>query len=328
MPRHLLVLAIALEITSAVVLFMPLSWGLQALIYFLLHAAATPWLARSLWHQLPRRYRVPAAHSIAFLTVMIFALPFVGFLGVLWGLMMALRLPRQRRSLSVQQIAVPSLPFQALTVHTQLPYSIGALRQILRHATSPLKRVKAVMAMRQMPLQKALPILNIALRDRIDDVRLLAYAMCDSEEKKLTETLQQWQQELDDLSPAKQSAVYALLAQGSFELVYCGLVQGAVRAHWLQQALKFAQRATSSVMNDILLARIYLQLTRYDDALSALDAAAQRGAAASVLAVWRAECAFGLRQFAQVKTYLSQIENNGERGSELAMVKAYWLGVN
>lgn len=328
MPRHLLFAALTLEFFSAVTLFLPWHWGLQALLYLLLHASATPWLARGLWHQLPRRYRVPAKKSILFLTVMIFTMPFVGFLGVLWGLMMALRLPRLRRSLPVQQLGIPPLPFQAPHVHTQLPYSAGALNQILRQSASPLKRVKAVMAMRQMPLQRALPGLNIALRDRVDDVRLLAYAMRDSAEKSITEQIQLWQDDLDELPASKQAAVFSLLAQNCFELVYSGLVQGAVKAHWLKQALIFAQKAVQqqnpSASNYILLARVHLMMAQFESAAAALDQAQSCGASCSSVAIWRAECAFGLRQFAHVQEQLALVDMHGDRGSELSSVKSYW----
>ncbi len=324
MPRSLFFIALMLELTSIVVLFLPWHWGLQTVLYIALHAAATPWLARSLWHQLPRRYRVPAKDSILFLSVMIAALPFVGFVGVLWGLIMALRLPRARRSLSVQIIGIPPLPFQAPTVHTQLPYSAGALRQILRHALTPLKRVKAVMAMRQMPLQRALPGLNIALRDRVDDVRLLAYAMRDNAEKNWIDQIQSLADEIDDLPLNKQGAACALLAHYSFELVYSGLVQGAVKSHWLNQSLRYALQSPTSIMRCVLLARLYLMTQQFDHAEQALNEAQQLGASASSVATWRAECAFGLRHFEKVAMYLAQCTRYGERGGELAAVKSYW----
>jgi hypothetical protein len=194
----------------------------------------------------------------------------------------------------------------------------------LRHAQNPLKRVKAVMAMRQMPLQRALPILTVALRDRFDDVRLLAFAMRDSAEKQLVDRIQLLNEQLDEMSDSKQAAAYSVLAQDCFELVYSGLVQGAVRQHWLNQSLQYALQAQQSAHNALLLARIHFARHEYSLAQQALDRAQQQGISAQHLAIWRAECAFALRQFNDVVGLISQAQGLNERGSDFAAVKQYW----
>ena len=54
---------------------------------------------------------------------------------------------------------------------------------------APFKRLKAVMATRHMAPREAMEIWSKATRDPIDDVRLLAYAMKDDHEKRLTDRI-------------------------------------------------------------------------------------------------------------------------------------------
>lgn len=324
MPRVLILLAIMLELLAWLTLWAPIAEHWQWLLYFLTHGLAVPGLARALWHQLPRKYRVPGRSSLTFLYSFIFCVPFVGAAGVLWGLAMALKLPRRKRFISVKSISLPVLPFQAPQIHTVLPYSAGALRQILRFAEAPLKRVKAVMATRQMPLSNAVPILQVALRDRMDDVRLLAYSMRDAQEKILSDTIQSLQRELPELTGSRAVRAHELIAQQCWELLYSGLVQGAVRQHWLHQALQHSALAGEHLAMQELRMRLHLENNDLGQARVALEYALSAGMSEARSRIWLAEMAFRERDFSGVQTIMQTIPVTGQRGSVLADVISWW----
>lgn len=327
MSRLWWTIALTLEIASVLaVIFISPAW-LALLLYLLLHAAATPMLARACWHLLPRRYRLPVQASMRFLQGILLLMPLVGAVGLLWGLVGALRLPRSRRSLNLRFVGVPELPFQSPQVFAAPPYSSGALRQILRFSDKPLKRLKAVMATRHMPVHESVPVWQIALKDRVDDVRLLAYAMLDGREKQLTERIQEISSELDELPPPRRADAHRQLAGYCWELVFNGLVQGAVREHWLRAARQHAELALATYRDaalSLLYVRILLAQAALEEASVALDEAAATGISASVLAPWRAELAFRQRRFAEIPALLAEDHRHVERGAALAEVRRWW----
>lgn len=328
MPRYWWPLALVLELASLLALLLISPNGLALLAYLLLHGLATPILARACWHQLPRRYRVPVRDSLRFLYGMLFLMPLVGAIGVLWGLLAALRLPRLRRQLNLRFVNVPELPFQPPQVFPTPPYSSGALRQILRCSDKPLKRLKAVMATRHMPVRESVPIWQIALKDRVDDVRLLAYAMLDGREKQLTERIQELSAELDELPAGRRAEAHRQLAGWCWELVYNGLVQGAVRTHWLRVTREHVEAALAVQWEPslcLLHVRVLFEQDELDLVETALQQAQRTGLAPAVLAPWQAELAFRQRRFTDVAQWLTQDLRANEQGSVLASVRQWWL---
>ena len=328
MSRSWWLVALSLELFSVMALMLLSPTWVALLGYGLLHAAATPLLARACWHQLPRRYRLPVRDSMRFLQGMLLLMPLVGAVGLLWGLLGALRLPRSRRQLNIRLIGVPELPFQSPQVFSTPPYSSGALRQILRFSDKPLKRLKAVMATRHMPVRESVPVWQIALKDRVDDVRLLAYAMLDGREKLLTERIQELSAELEEMPLPRRADLHRQLAGYCWELVYTGLVQGAVREHWLNQAHQHVMAALQQQSYpDLCLLAVRIALEQHDHraATEALQRAEQTGMAAAMLASWKAELAFRQRQFAEVASHLAQDTRMTEQGSGMAAVRDWWL---
>lgn len=214
------------------------AWLRQGLIVTAvgLHTVSSYYLARAFWLLLPRRYKLPPRRSLGLLLVILWILPVLGALGVLWSIITALKRPRTRFSRDIRLVVLPELPFSPPTVFPVLPYSEGALRQIIRFAERPLKRVKAVMATRQIAPREAMAIWSRATRDPVDDVRLLAYAMRDDNEKKLTDRILGLTEALPDLPVRAQNISRQTIAALCWELVYHRLVHGAVREHWLRTA--------------------------------------------------------------------------------------------
>jgi polysaccharide biosynthesis protein PelE len=328
------------------------------------HSISSYYLAGIFWQSLPRRYKVPVGRSLGFLFAFLWILPVLGVLGILWSITRALKRPRSRLSKNVEIIVLPELPFSPPAIFPVPPYSEGALRQIVSFAERPLKRLKAVMATRYMSPRQAMTVWSKATRDPVDDVRLLAYAMRDDNEKKLPDHALALIEVLPKVPARARNAHYKMIAALCWELVYHRLVQGAVRQHWLQTARHHLElvlaplsskpagtadgalstastTASPAVSTDVgtdatsrgeatdaeswlLYGRVLFESGELEGARSAFLSAEAAGIERQRLLPWLAEIAFQERRFVDVKHYLSMLPQSGEKGRELALVTAWW----
>lgn len=345
------------------------NWQEGALLFTaaIFHSASSYYLARMFWQSLPRRYKLPPRRSLGLLFAFLWILPVFGALGVLWSITRALKRPRSRSAKNVKIIILPELPFSPPVIFPVPPYSQGALRQIVHFAERSLKRLKAVMATRYMAPREAMEVWSKATRDPIDDVRLLAYAMKDAHEKRLTDRVLALTEALSHLPPRAQNACRKTIAALCWELVYHKLVQGAVRQHWLKNACtqmevvlssspitsgdvpsasasatvrtaseafltstKHGMSEASSLSGGVnadswlLYGRILLESGEAVLARKAFVNAETHGADQQQLLPWFAEIAFRERKFSEAKRCLSALARVGEKGRELALVRAWW----
>ncbi|SEO02840.1 hypothetical protein SAMN05216404_11058 [Nitrosospira multiformis] len=338
-------------------------WQEGALLFTaaVFHSASSYYLARMFWQSLPRRYKLPPPRSLGLLFAFLWILPVFGALGVLWSITRALKQPRSRSAKNVKIIILPELPFSPPVIFPVPPYSQGALRQIVHFADRSLKRLKAVMATRHMAPKEAMEVWSKATRDPIDDVRLLAYAMKDAHEKRLTDRVLALTEALPHLPPRAQNACRKTIAALCWELVYHKLVQGAVRQHWLKNAraqMEVVLTSSSITRRDVpsasvsapvrtaseaslasskhersgggnadswlLYGRILLESGEAAVARKAFVNAQIHGADPQQLLPWFAEIAFRERKFTEAKRCLSALARVGEKGRELALVRAWW----
>ncbi|MGH8764043.1 MAG: protein PelE [Nitrosospira sp.] len=341
MVRVPMLLGCAAETLAALLLWLGGSyWMILAAV--ILHAVSSYYFARGFWRLLPRRYRVPPRRSFSLLFILLWMLPVLGALGLLWSVIGALKRPRSRSSQTVKIIPLPELPFSPPIIVPVPPYSQGALRQIVHFAERPLKRLKAVMATRHMPSREAMMVWSKATRDPVDDVRLLAYAMKDDNEKKLTEQILELTEALADMPVRMKNGYHKTIAALCWELVYHRLAQGAVRQHWLQTARhhielvlgpsaampdESASSAIPSVSDAnswLLYGRILLDSGDLAPAGEAFARAQADGIDEQKILPWLAEIAFNERKFSDVKRYMTALRRHGEKGRELAQVKVWW----
>ncbi len=369
MYRRVMLLGFTAEALAAVLLWFSAAmgpgtatgstgWAIAAAIAF--HSISSYFLAWGFWQLLPRRYKLPARRTLSFLFVLLWILPVVGALGVLWSIVSALKQPRGRAFQGARIIRLPELPFAPPVIYKVPPYSQGALRQIVYFATRPLKRLKAVMATRHMAPRDAMAIWSKATRDPVDDVRLLAYAMLDNSEKKLADRILAMTEALSETPVGRRNDTHKIIAALCWELVYHRLVQGAVRQHWLETARRhievvlmplvrasgsgaatFAgvempgaetlkEPGTSTAFNAgdpdswMLYGRILLEADDLVQAGQAFAQARHAGMGEQKIAPWLAEIAFRERKFEAVRRYLSAGVRAGEKGRDLALVTAWW----
>ncbi len=301
-------LALALETGGVTGLLSPTAGNLELAAYLIAHAMACALLTLILLPLMPSRYRGQPITTGVFLFTLQFAIPFIGSVGLVLGMLLALYLPRSSRDIPWQEVDIPELPFQPIDMDLQVVYSQGGLRQVLREAISTDKRLKALMATRQRNDRDAIEILREALKDPSDDVRLLAYSMLEQKEKTLAQragTLQQSLQNADDLTSV---SLQRRLAQVWWEMAYLGLAQGGLRHYYLDSAGKLLRRlvARRSQHNDWrLLGRVELALGNIDNAEEAFRSALAGGSSPELIMPYLGEVAYLRRDFAQVRQHLS-----------------------
>ncbi|MDX1635066.1 MAG: HEAT repeat domain-containing protein [Marinobacter sp.] len=323
----LILMAVALESGGIAGLFSPLAPDMQLTAYLTAHAMACACLSLVILPLLPGRYRGQPLMAGLFLFSVQFAIPFLGSLGVLVGILLALYLPRSQREIPWQEIDIPELPFRPLDLNQQVIYSQGGLRQVLREAGDADKRLQALMATRQMPDRDAVDILREALKDPADDVRLLAYSMLEQKEKTLTQRASLVQQALEQGSDKETLSLRRRLAQVWWEMAYLGLAQGGLRTYYLNNA--------ATALTDIirqrphhgdwrLLGRVELARDNLEAAEQAFQQAQANGSPPEVILPYLAELAFLRRDFDRVRECLAACPRDRLHPANRPLLEA-WL---
>lgn len=193
-----------------------------------------------------------------------------------------------------------------------------------------------MLATRHMEERDAVTVLRAALRDPADEVRLLAYALLDRREKRLSAAIRRLAAELEAGLP-QPAAHHQRLAELHWEMAYLGLATGEVLRHYLREARRHARRALAAAPAGgpeagvnraelhFLLARVALWLEDHDEAQAALVAAAAEGLPRNRLLPYLAELAFVTRRYALVPRILAGLERDVYRPGLLTELEAQWL---
>jgi polysaccharide biosynthesis protein PelE len=300
----------------------------QQAAFLALHAAASVAGGLLMAGIVPRRYRSqPGRAFVLFFSLCLF-LPGLGLAGLLLAVWPGMVRERRLKQEVYSRVAVPELPYKPLKVQAQPIYGQAGMISVLRHAPDPERRIKALIATRQMTSQEAIPVLKEALRDPVDDVRLLAYSMLDAKEEAINATIRKLLRTLEQ-DPADQGGrLHQRISTCYWELAYLGLAQGEVLRHALARALEHLEQALNAGADEPTLhiqrGRLLMHQMRWDDAAHAFDVAVQRGVPAAGVAPYLAEIAFEQREFHQVAGYLERLGPAIRNSERLAAVAAYW----
>lgn len=255
--------------------------------------------------------------------------PVLGLAGLLLAVWPGIVMERHARQDAYQRVDVPELPFQPLKVQNQPIYGRAGMISVLRYAQDPERRIKALIATRQMTSQEAIPVLKEALRDPVDDVRLLAYSMLDAKEEEINATIRRLLQRIEHSPSDQQQKLHHRISNCYWELAYLGLAQGEVLRHSLAQALSHLEQALASGADEPALhvqrGRLLMHQQRWDEAGRAFAAAIKQGIPALGVAPYLAEIAFEKKNFQLAATHLRELGPSVRRSERLAAVSAYWI---
>jgi len=265
--------------------------------------------------------------------MIIFVIPGFSFIGLPACLVYAASPPKKEEVDLTMVVDVPALPFKPLQFDSKLSFSRGGLFEVLERSGDAEKRLIAVMATNRMPPRQAIPLLKIAMRDSVDDVRLLAYSIKDKHESEINERIKELtdglkESDVENTNPItlEQASALRSLAFAYWELVYLELAEGQIKTFCLKACAENSQRALHRLLDApvaVLLARAKLALGDTKGANKALDQALSFGIKPEVVAPHRAEIAFVENRFDDVK--LSMEELHDIRFENLKDVHDYWV---
>ncbi|OAN13076.1 hypothetical protein A3K86_15540 [Photobacterium jeanii] len=285
------------------------------------HALACASFTLLCWILLPKKYKTPVISSVSFLFLFNFLLPLFGMIGTAASLLVALYIPRKQNMVTWEECEEAPLPQSpGDVINTQ--FGSGALREILLHNTDPERRLLAVSAIRHLPKPQAVPLLQLALKDLSDDVRLLAYASLETIETQINEAIALFKNQFQFKEQA--SKAYEI-AQQYWELCYLGIAEGALRKHYLEQAehyLKLAIKITPDASSHLLLGRVLLEQQRPHDAMRSLTQAMEGGLLVKQVAPYLAEAAYEAGDYETAKYYINYFPE--QKGEKLSQIKEYW----
>ena len=279
--------------------------------FFAAQAVAAALLAPMMRLLMPPEWRQPRGPVLLLLFCFAFFIPLFGIAGMLLTVLITLILPKRWQYRDFNE--VEKLQFVPPSREAAGQLRISSLRTALLDPDAPAEvRLRSLVAMQTLPMRTIGPLLRRLLRDPSDDLRLLAYGMLDSEEKKINALIGA---ELGNLekNPDRALRLNSLrhLAELHWELVYAGLVQGDVRDHAIASALGHLAGAIRIAPTDaglwLLRGRLLQAGGKMASADEAFNIAVSCGLEEARALPYLAEIAYAQRRFLLVSDYLGLI---------------------
>jgi len=301
--------------------------------YLLVHALASALLSLFLFPLLATRQAKPRLGIVLLMLVCSYAVPIAGFFGVLVAAMV-LRL--YRKPATHADFSALQMPEFDQHQRRQGQFRHAGLRSFLSNIHAPLQsRMRAMVALQYVSGRTASPLLRTVLSDPSEDLRLLAYGMLDTLEKRINSSI--------DVEIAVLNAAQAeggktgartlesaqRLSDLYWELIYQDLVQGDVRQHAIQESLRYCDWVLQEEADH---AQLHLRRGRLLHEQKHADAAAQAYAQARTLGLpatrvlpYQAELCFDRRDFAQAHALMQEL-SQWSALPRLRPVVDYWSG--
>jgi len=181
----------------------------------------------------------------------------------------------------------------------------GSLEARLRFDPAPASRIAAVLATRRLPAPAdAARLLRVALRDRQEDVRLLAHALLEDRDRQAFRRIEELETELAAATADRRGPIACLLAEALCDLCTSGLVSGELESFTLRRARALLEEARqapplqASGRAALLLGQVLLRQRDAAAARAVIEEGGRLGAPPALLAPLLAEAAFQARQAA------------------------------
>jgi tetratricopeptide (TPR) repeat protein len=286
--------------------------GDLALAGFLLaHAVAAAALALLSTALLPAHLRQPRWALGALVFGACYALPVIGFVATLVGVLLLRTLPGYRPHDRFEPHELPKIDPQQ---RAGAGFRQSGLSAFLSNPAAPeASRLRALVALQAVPGHVAAPLLRGVLADRSEDLRLLAYGMLDRHEKRINDAIHRERTRFAtaaESSPERLAATRQL-ADLYWELIYQELVSGDLLRHALAESLRFTEGALATRPDDpsMLLRRgRLLHLSGRDaEAAAAYDRALALGLPVTRITPYLAELAFTRGDYDEVRRQMGTL---------------------
>jgi hypothetical protein len=190
--------------------------------------------------------------------------------------------------------------------------------------------MQSLLTLQAVPNKVSNPILEDLLGDSTDDVRLVAFGMLDSEEKKISKKIRAETSILEDnLSTEQRYDCLRHLTELNWELVYASLAQGELRRHILGQARHYADAALALGIPPgsglvFLRGRILLEQGDIVGAEAAIRQSIALGQSTTSALPYLAEMAFLRRDFSAVRQFMQQVSKLN-LASHTRAIEDFWV---
>jgi hypothetical protein len=215
--------------------------------------------------------------------------------------------------------------------------SIDAVRSSATEIESMLQysdrndiRLEALIGTLTLADKDAIPLLRIALKDSVDDIRLLAYALLDVKERRINDKIDLLKESLEEREHPRVASLCSIIAREYFELAEIGLARGDAREFALRLSIEYIEKALREVPDNaemqVQYARANLKLGELDNAEQGFRKAEQLGIDRERLLIFYSEIAFLRKEFDRTKSLMSELFSGTRSHRRVAGVVGYWAG--
>ncbi|MEI6707915.1 MAG: hypothetical protein WCK96_12370 [Methylococcales bacterium] len=263
---------------------------------------------------LPKFLRSPnkTSRSINFLLFFIvaFYIPVLGMLGLVLAVIPGLLFIKTDSTLLINFNTIREFSNTPVDRRLHFKYGVVSLENLL-HSQNPDKRLSAVYATLKLDDKNAIPLLRIALRDPVDDIRLLAYALIDRKEQRISERIEYARQSLENNDIPNTRHLYKCIIKDYWELAHLGLVEGETLNYVLNKTRGYLEKALQLYPRDrglhLQYAKLLLRLRKPQFAYNEFKIAETLGVSKKPLLLYYAEIGFLQRRYGEVKRSMKEV---------------------
>jgi len=319
-------LALALDCYAGFLLLPPTVHNILPLLS--MHLLACIMLSWWMIRQLPKSYNKSPNFGFVLFFCLSFFIPVLGSAGLIFSMSHALRKPKIYNDKTWEDKSIPDLPFQPIKTHKHPSFGQGGLANLIGSSPDPERRLQAVIALRQVDDKVAVPLLQQALKDPVDDVRLLAYSMLDSKEVALNEKITKFLKELESAEEKDSAVIHYTLAQNYWALAYVGLATGNTLDYVLGKAASHLHEVLTIGWHgsavEFLLGKVYLRMNRLDKSLTYLQLSLKKGHLQAAIIPYMAEIAYEKRDFIAVRELLTKLNEACDGNTPIPTLVHAW----
>jgi tetratricopeptide (TPR) repeat protein len=291
---------------------------------WVLHLSAMAFTGLAMGLCLPQFVKSAPISFLAFVIGFTAALPIVGLFFILCFRLLFRLNPDQANEVDYyfgdRQVLTPA---KRVSSTTEVPLSV---MEILSGEDKEARR-RAILALRSVEPKKSLPVLQKAIQDSDEQVRLLAQTQFNRIIAGLELAVKSIESEL--AGPAPKTERLVQLAEEYHELVYLGLSSDETQIIYLDRAVELLREAVRINPDNqeahLLLLKCYLKTTRLAEARQCLAELARNGAPPETLAPWESEIYFLEHNWAELAKSLQRIQEHKNTDLRLAHQIDFWL---
>ncbi|MFI3185805.1 MAG: hypothetical protein QX198_07465 [Methylococcaceae bacterium] len=306
-----LISALGLETVSILMIAKNPLLGSDLLTPLLLHISACAVTAIVLPKCLTSSYQIFRPVTFVFFFMIAFYIPVLGMLGLAFALLPGLRFINTVSKFPINFNRIRKFSDAPVDHNLHFEYGPVSLENLLR-SQNPDKRLSAVYATLKLEDKNAISLLKIALRDPVDDIRLLAYALIDRKEQRISERIESARRNLENNETRNARHLYRCIAQDYWELAHLGLVEGETLNYVLNKALEYLEVGLQCYPKDrglhLQFAKVLLRLGKQQAAYDEFKMAEDLGVGRKQMLLYYAEIDFLNRQYGKVKRYMRGID--------------------